>query len=195
MTPNSLIAPLRLLLSRPNSRYTEYALIRALIASGDLPNGYAATSLGLFRTHFKLMNALYCLQSECALEGHRLKISPLEIYFEACTSDENRTQLTEVSVLREFYLDWHQYDAATDATIDSLLADFWRKFEAYGVSEDERDRALEVLGLVAPVEFTTIKQQYRRLVMAHHPDRGGDHKSLQEINQAMAVLSQVYCRN
>ena len=56
------------------------------------------------------------------------------------------------------------------------------------LSEDERQAALTVLGLQDPVENTDIKMAYRRLAMAHHPDRGGDEETLKEINLAAKTL-------
>ncbi|NNG14653.1 MAG: DnaJ domain-containing protein, partial [Gammaproteobacteria bacterium] len=40
-----------------------------------------------------------------------------------------------------------------------------------------------------PVSDADIKQQYRRLAMQHHPDRGGDDATLQKINAAMNILT------
>lgn len=33
-----------------------------------------------------------------------------------------------------------------------------------------------------PQTLEDLKQQYKRLAMAHHPDRGGNTKDMQEIN-------------
>src|SRR5690606_11219319 len=121
-----------------------------------------------------------------------LYISPLEIRLNAWAPELGEAQVPALSVIRDFYLDWRQYEAATEETVDSLLNDFWRKYAAQGVDEHERNEALGILGLTEPVDFAAIKQRYRRLAMAHHPDRGGDDKSLQAINNAMAVLARAY---
>ena len=65
-----------------------------------------------------------------------------------------------------------------------MLASFWNKINRY----DNRDAALAELGLKDPVDDKTIKQEYRKLVMQHHPDRGGDKDKLQKINDALTSL-------
>lgn len=194
MNPNPLIIELRRLLTENPTGSSEYRLIRQLIECGQLPADYAATPLVLFRTHFQLMNALYQLQEEWLAEGLCLHISSLEVRLEECVAKKAGSSALNFSGLRDFYLDWQHYESATDDSIDSLLANFWKRFAARGVGESEQREALAVLGLSDPVDFATIKQRYRRLAMTHHPDRGGDAESLQRINSAMAVLEQVYGR-
>lgn len=45
-----------------------------------------------------------------------------------------------------------------------------------------------VLGLTAAATEQEIKQAYRRLVMQHHPDRGGSAQKFQEIQEAYSAL-------
>ncbi|MDR3448208.1 MAG: J domain-containing protein [Alphaproteobacteria bacterium] len=56
--------------------------------------------------------------------------------------------------------------------------------------------ALMVMELQAPVDFTTIKNQYRALVKKHHPDLHGGAREAEEkfknINQAFTTLRQIY---
>jgi len=92
--------------------------------------------------------------------------------------------LAEADPLRDYYLDLANLDATGEAEVERLLADFWQRF----AGADERAAALAVLGLADPVDAATIKQRYRELVMRHHPDRGGDTRRLQELNEAMAWL-------
>ncbi|MBE2293386.1 MAG: J domain-containing protein, partial [Phycisphaerales bacterium] len=54
--------------------------------------------------------------------------------------------------------------------------------------QTRRQAALATLELCDPVDGVMIKQQYRRLAMRYHPDRGGDGQHLCEINAALAVL-------
>lgn len=192
MNANPLITELRRLLTENPAGSSEYRLIRQLIESGQLPVDYAATPLALFRTHFELMNALYQLQDEWLAEGLYLHISSLEVRLEERATKKASSSALDLSGLREFYLDWRHYESATEDTVDSLLADFWKRFAARGVGDDEQREALAVFGLSDPVDFATIKQRYRRLAMTHHPDRGGDAESLQRINSAMAVLERAY---
>lgn len=194
MNTNPLIIELRRLLTENPARSSEYQLIRQLIECGQLPVDYAATPLALFRTHFQLMNALYQLQEEWLAEGLYLHISSLDVRLEKGATKKARSSALDTAGLREFYLDWQHYESATEDTVDSLLADFWKRFAARGVSDGEQREALAVLGLSDSVDFATIKRCYRRLAMTHHPDRGGDAESLQRINSAMAVLERAHGR-
>lgn len=192
MNFNTLIKPLAALLRHSVAIHSEYSLIRCLVDRGDLPASYGASSLTMFQTHFRLMNGLYQLQQLWLLEGLYLHISPLEIYLEAKVEGASHSYALNVSGLREFYLDWQHFEAATEDSVDQLLNDFWRTFAEGGVSDDEQAKALAVLELKAPQNFPAIKQQYRRLAMTHHPDRGGDAERLQQINHAMAILTRCY---
>jgi DnaJ-domain-containing protein 1 len=51
-----------------------------------------------------------------------------------------------------------------------------------------REEALAVLGLRDSATEWQIKSAYRRLAAEHHPDRGGDVTTMQQINQAYSLL-------
>lgn len=54
---------------------------------------------------------------------------------------------------------------------------FEKALEVFGISADEIDNKIE------------LKHKYRKLAMQHHPDKGGDVKMAQDINDAYALLS------
>lgn len=194
MNSGSLIKSLGIILRQATHSYSEYALIQCLIARGDLSADFAANSLTLFRTHFRLMNGLYQLQQIWLLEGCYLRISPLAIYVETKTADDSASNALDISGVREFYLNWQYFEIATEESVAQLLNDFWCQLARGGVSDSEQTEALTMLELQAPQNFTAIKKQYRRLVMRHHPDRGGDAEQVQKINYAMAVLERCYAK-
>ncbi len=171
-----------LLEARP-AGLSEYALLTLLRESGHMPAMQAGDNLALFRSHFLLFHVLYRLRDEWhAARRWHLVISPLRIALEPWQAGAGG--LAEADPLRAYYLDLRHLDETGETEVETLLADFWRRF----AGADERAAALAVLGLTDPVDAATIKQRYRELVMQHHPDRGGDTRRLQELNEAMAWL-------
>jgi DnaJ-class molecular chaperone len=90
--------------------------------------------------------------------------------------------------LRDYYLDLSNLEQTSADDVTHLLESFWTRLGA----NEQRAAALEALELEDPVDYPAIKQQYRRLAMQHHPDRGGDKAQLQTLNYAMAVLEKCY---
>lgn len=188
---NPLIEPVRELLDAASQPYTEFGLIQALKAEGLVAPDYSQSSLELFRVHFLVFNALYSLQQELLDQGWCLEISPLALYLRPLAEGEDLRSLVQAgdSALRDFYLDWNEYRAATQESVEELLTDFWRKLQRPGsLTPESRREALAQLELRDPVSPEAIKRQYRRLAMRHHPDRGGSEIELQKINAAKAVL-------
>ena len=188
---NPLLTPLRALLVSANGlAQTEFTLIQGLKAEGLVKKDYSFHPLSLFRVHFQVFNALYQLQRKFAHQGQALVISPLAIYLRPLAEGESALVEGAEDALRRFYLDWTHYESATEDSVVELLSGFWRKLQGGGqpVSASEREEALSELDLQDPVSAEDIKQRYRRLAMAHHPDRGGSPDRLQRINAAMTVL-------
>lgn len=46
----------------------------------------------------------------------------------------------------------------------------------------------EILGVARDADADTIKKAFRKLAQQHHPDKGGDHAKMQEVQQAYDVL-------
>ncbi len=147
-----------------------------------------ADHLSLFQSHFLLFHSLYVLRDRL----HQRAESGLDIHcLSIClTPFKNGTRggLQQHDPLRDYYLDFSHVENTDAAEVDQLLSGFWRRF----IAMDERQQALQQLGLSDPVEYAQIKTQYRRLVMQHHPDRGGDHDRLLLINEAMQTLDMIY---
>ena len=165
---------------------SEYELIQALDDFGQ-PGFDTSTlreNLSLFQTHFFLFHSLYRLRDrlwenkEARLDINALCIQLLPV------SDITGVEISEHDPLREYYLNLDNLENTSSDDVARLLAQFWAGF----VSNDERREALKELELQDPVDWATIKDQHRRLVMEHHPDRGGDEDRLCAINAAMEVL-------
>ena len=168
----------------------EYEIIQHLQQLGRLNKNCMSTDLSLFRCHFLIFNALYRLQVLTRLHGrYQLFISSLEITVKLNAQPAStETGLTEHNPLSLFYLDISNLLNTTESDIVTLLDNFWNHY----FNNTQKQNALNKLGLSEPVDFKTIKQQYRRLAMQHHPDRGGNADTLIEIHQAMQCLQHCY---
>lgn len=138
----------------------------------------------LFRTHFLLFHHLHRLRERL----HAERTADLEIHtlsIRLLGSSAMTTQaLAQPDPLSAYYLDLDNLAGTTREDVEQLLGRFWTHFGRY----DRRSEALAVLELPVEADTETIRLQYRRLAMQHHPDRGGDQTRLQAINAAMAVL-------
>jgi len=186
---NPLLSAIEQLLDE-GAPLSEYQLIQRLKQQDLVASDYSASPLSLFRVHFCVFNALYQIQARRARNGQALVISPLTIYLRSLEAEEGAALAElEAQPLRAFYLDWTHYHQATEETVVELLSDFWRRYGRRGqVDQRRRREALAELGLEDPVTLAEIKYRYRRLAMAHHPDRGGSGERLRAINAALAVL-------
>ena len=166
---------------------SEFELLAALEAQQQVAAVYAS-DFNMFQCHFMLFHALYRLRDELRQTGtedveiHCLKIALVPMLtFGSMAIDRH-------DPLRDYYLDLTHLKLTTEADVQNLLGRFWQRFAA----TDVHLQALAVLGLSEPVTYDEVKAQYRRLVMQHHPDRGGDKVQLQQINHAMAQLKLFY---
>jgi len=140
-------------------------------------------NLTLFQSHFLLFHHLYQLQSQLWSDQRgNLEISPLNIRLSDYRVGENHLQRHDA--LRDYYLETSNLDNTTREDIDNMLNNFWRRY----LGPAERKAALDILGLEDPVDDQTIKKSYRKLVMRHHPDRGGETGRLQSLNEVIRVL-------
>ena len=137
----------------------------------------------LFHAHFFLFHALYLLHDILLdkklylIDIHTLKIQLLPY-------QQGENTLQKEDKLRAYYLDFKNLEETSEEDVYDMLSSFWNKYNTF----DNRDAALSELGLTDPVDDKTIKMEYRKLAMQHHPDRGGDTDKLQKINDAISVL-------
>lgn len=186
----ALASRLEAILRRTPQGLSEYELMLRL---QDAPQPVFDTavfrdSLALFRAHFLLFHTLYRLDQRLRAAGEaRLAIEPLRIALEPLPEAPG-TALERPDPLRAYYLDASQLPGTTREDVEAMLGRFWTRLHA----DDHRHEALRAFDLQEPVDFATIRRRYRELVMAHHPDRGGETATLQRINEAMAVLARLY---
>lgn len=164
---------------------SEYDLMSKLKEQGYFPflDNHPGNNHALFCAHFLLYHVLYLWRDEC----HQARLADLEI--SALAIGLRKYTAGELAVvqhdpLREYYCNLENLLRTDEQAVSALLDDFWRRY----CRQDQRTAALKVLDLADPVDDYVIKLQYRKLVMQHHPDRGGDKQRLQQLNEAVAKL-------
>ncbi len=165
---------------------SEYDLIHTVkeeIFQGDANDLFRDTHK-LFTVHFILFHGLYCLRTALWESGHgHLEISPLNICIKPIETCQGQ-YLGKPDSLSEYYLDASNLEKTSQKDVDDLLNGFWQ----YLLAGEDKLSAMNILEMEEPFDVESLTQQYRKMVMKHHPDRGGDTGKLQEINEALKVL-------
>ncbi|MBI3773578.1 MAG: DnaJ domain-containing protein [Gammaproteobacteria bacterium] len=166
----------------------EYDLLQLLAQEDDAIQADFKDEVAMFQSHFILFHCLYRLRDQL----HGAQEADIEIHCLHISLQPHRARegvpLERHDALRDYYLDWSNLERTGADDIAAMLDRFWRRYLGF----NHCAQALQVLGLTEPVSFPEIKAQYRRLVMANHPDRGGDTQQLQTINEAMDQLKTYY---
>lgn len=142
----------------------------------------------LYPVHFLLFHALYCLRDSLLdKRGETMSISPFKIMITPKRDSASPLPGTP-DALAAFYLNLENLNLSRTA-IEEMLDDFWCGIQR--PQPGQLQQACSTLDLPCPPQdIATANQQFRRLAMVHHPDRGGDKVHLQQINQAIAVVRQ-----
>ena len=163
----------------------EHDVILELRKTGQLTDLESETAHmgGLFVVHFLVRHVLYRMRETYRREGQwDLLMGPVHIQRLAYRPGEQG--LTAPDSLSDYYLDIDNLFNTSEEEVDAWLDDFWARY----LANDEKQAALDVLGLSEPLNKKHVERRYRQLAMQHHPDRGGDTKQFQEINAAMRLL-------
>lgn len=175
------------LLTQHSTGISEYALLKWLREEeyALFPRLEPGDHLGLFQSHFLLFHALYRLRDRLhASQQGELRISALLIELRDYRGGE--AALCRSDPIRDYYLDLNNLDETGEADVLELLNAYWRR--AQSSKPGEVKAALKVLGLEQADDFDKVKCHYRRLVMDHHPDRGGEAETMQALNEALEVV-------
>ena len=141
----------------------------------------------MFQIHFIVFHALYRLRDRVRkLESNELDLNPVCIRLLSFTRGD--TALAEFDALYDYYMDINNLAETRSEDVDKMLERFWLRLD----NSERRTEALKELELEDPVSNDIIREQYRRLAMKHHPDRGGETEKLQRINTAVSILLNSY---
>lgn len=144
----------------------------------------------LYRLHFLMRNALY--RAADARPDYQWQFSPLGVAWQLRAEGVQAVSTgSSAGRLRDYYLNLDNLSLSAEEVAE-LLAQFWDRYRRYEAdARGDAKEALALLGLDQLTDLDTLKRQYRRKVMALHPDRGGDKSALQAINSAYARLKQL----
>jgi len=145
----------------------------------------------VFKRNFLIMNALYQLQ-EILIPDYTLKVEAMDI--QLLTSVSNRVHsIDSHDPLREYYLEWSNYDA-TEGEVKRLLNEFWDRYQSFVGSVPANiplthRKALELFELTDAATSAEIRKRWRKLALKWHPDRkGGDSETFRILCEAWNLL-------
>lgn len=149
------------------------------------PAGASGKASLLYQSHFLLFHLLYKLRSSL-LEGMQgdISIHCLNIRLRPVSMSSGHV-VAPSDPLQDYYLELENLNIS-DEEVAQMLARFWQQFS----SMDKLQSALGVLGLGFPIRIAEVKARYQRLMMEHHPDRGGEEQKVKQIHAAMKIIKQ-----
>ncbi|WP_213611687.1 DNA-J related domain-containing protein [Pseudoalteromonas sp.] len=143
----------------------------------------------LFKRNFLIMNALYQLQQQ-VMPKQQLLIKSLHIEL---VSDPRQNQLDTNDPLRDYYLNWQNFETST-AEINALLDSFWQRFSKpkqheVPLSALQQQQLIARWQLVQPITLKAIQKRWRQLAVQHHPDKqGGDNEVFKQLKMEYEQL-------
>ncbi|CAH1234648.1 DnaJ-related protein [Vibrio harveyi] len=169
---NPLLWPILDILRKQPSNWKVHTLAHELSQKGYIQQLDESPDKDLFKRNFLLMNALYQLQETLYPDGW-LQVEAMNIVLMS-SIEASRHSVDTNDPLREYYLDWKNYEA-DEGEVRRLLNDFWSRYQRYiggNVSDDlDRSKALHLFELDADATRTEIRRQWRKLALRWHPDR------------------------
>jgi hypothetical protein len=172
---------------------TEHELLK-ILAEHEVSlfgEDYFNSPLGLFQRHFLLFHCLYLLRDKLrAAQRSDMEIHCLGIR-QIPYRNTPSAHPAQFDPLAAYYLDLDNFTNTDEQEVLRLLDGFWKRF----ASDEQRDKALTVMELAYPTSYPEIRQQYRRLAMQCHPDRGGELAQFQKLEWAMGILRVLYREN
>jgi hypothetical protein len=172
-----------------NKVWMVHTLASELKERGLLDTLAADPGRDLFKRNFLIMNALYQLQQQ-VMPKQQLLIKSLHIEL---VSDPRQNQLHPNDPLRDYYLNWQNFETST-AEINALLDSFWQRFSKTKqheapLSAQQHQQLIARWQLVQPITLKTLQKRWRQLAVQHHPDKqGGDNEVFKQLKMEYEQL-------
>lgn len=190
---NPLIWPLLSVLQASNHSWKIHHLATELQSKGLIHPLDDNPGNDLFKRNFLLMNALFELQ-DILLPKQWLQVKAMEIQIFRLVPSNVNLLIMQDSALRDYYLDWNNYDASENV-VRELLEAFWSSYKSYiglNVNLMNKGYALRVFELDESASARDIRKQWRRLALKWHPDRpDGDATRFREVCEAWQSLRDI----
>ncbi|EEX94005.1 DnaJ-class molecular chaperone [Vibrio orientalis CIP 102891 = ATCC 33934] len=136
------------------------------------------------------MNALYQLQ-ETLYPDNWLQVKAMDIELMSRQQVFGH-EVDHSDPLRDYYLDWLNYEAE-EGEVKRLLNEFWTRYREFVGSTNGKDmdraKALSLFKLPHDASQTEIRKTWRRLALKWHPDRqSGNSEQFRILCEAWHVL-------
>ncbi|MCG7563919.1 MULTISPECIES: DNA-J related domain-containing protein [Pseudoalteromonas] len=162
-----------------------HRLAAALDAEIGLPKLDNDPDKDLFKRNFLLMNALYQLQHEGAEQGYHLQVEAMDIRL---TEQPAKSALQTQDPLRDYYLDWRNYDTSKDDVI-ALLDQFWQRYlKLPQLAPQQHAELIKKWQLPTPYCRRQLSKRWRTLAFAAHPDQQGNNSEFQQLQHEYEQL-------
>jgi hypothetical protein len=147
--------------------------------------------LSLFQSHFIVFNALYQLGDQWL----RNKTGLLQIHCSCIRRnpwEAGQNGVLKQDKLRAYYLDWKNLSDTDQSQVEAMLDSFWLAYSGMpGQTQNNNmslQQALDLLVLTTPFSLQQLKQQYRKMLHKHHPDKGGNNGQTVQLHNAYERL-------
>ncbi|MEF1310946.1 DNA-J related domain-containing protein [Vibrio mytili] len=192
---NPLLWSILEILRKQPSSWKVHTLASELSHKGYIKQFDAQPDKDLFKRNFLIMNALYQLQETLYPESW-LQVQAMDIQLMS-TSKVTNKGIDFEDPLREYYLDWKNYDASADE-VRRLLNEFWTTYQRFigknSTLSLNRAKALMLFELDKDATRTQIRKRWRKLALRWHPDReNGNAEQFRTLCEAWNLLrNEVY---
>ncbi|SKA62216.1 DNA-J related domain-containing protein [Enterovibrio nigricans] len=172
---NPLIWPILSVLEASTQSWKVHYLMAELKKKTIMDHLDDDPQLDLFKRNFLIMNALYQLQ-ETLLPQQWLQVESMDIklMLRGVGSGFVQHEVNREDPLREYYMDWTNYDSQIE-DVRELLASFGKRYQRHvghcSETTVERRNALIALGLSEKASDNEIRRQWRKMALKWHPDR------------------------
>ncbi|EJG0025599.1 DnaJ domain-containing protein [Vibrio alginolyticus] len=187
---NPLLWPMLEILRKQPSNWKVHTLASSLGEQGYISKLDDSPDKDLFKRNFLIMNALYQLQDTLYPDSW-LQVEAMNIQLMS-SMEALRHKIDIHDPLREYYLDWRNYEADEDE-VRRLLNEFWTTYQKFiggsSVASVDKTKALSLFELNTDATPAEIRKQWRKLALRWHPDReNGDAERFRVLCEAWNVL-------